>query len=363
MTGNTVQQAGEYTVDEMTILTSSGVVYDLRQMTQYIEIFEDVNRPVITGNIVIMDIDNMIENSPIIGQEFMSLKIRTPSLGEEDAIIDFSDKEYDTMKSSKYVYNCEYCNKEFSRKDNLKRHILKMHQTLEIPGTSKETRKRSENTIEETIIPTKISNMMYEEEKKTKEENSLSELPAKTFKFLPATKEGLRQRFYELYYEFTQNKKGRDELVFVLDEMLRTKLIDMEEYTKVNEILSATLDEPEEFDREGVDNRPESVKEVQRFDTAITTKFNKAYREFKEGVDNRDELMLLLDVMLRKDYIDQAKYEEAKNKIGGGIEEEEDDEDVERLLSSTLKKTLKKEEEQPIVLIYLYVRMYVYVCV
>ena len=68
MTANTIQQAGEYTVDEMTILTSSGVVYDLRQMVQYIEIFEDVNRPVMTGNIVIMDIDNMIENAPIIGQ-------------------------------------------------------------------------------------------------------------------------------------------------------------------------------------------------------------------------------------------------------------------------------------------------------
>ena len=98
MTVNTIQQAGEYTVDEMTILTSSGVVYDLRQMVQYIEIFEDVNRPVITGNIVIMDIDNMIENAPIIGQEFMSLKIRTPSFAKEDGIIDFLDNVFSIFK-------------------------------------------------------------------------------------------------------------------------------------------------------------------------------------------------------------------------------------------------------------------------
>ena len=60
---------------------------------------------------------------------------------------------------------CDICQKEM-RQDNIKRHKLKMHQTLEIPGTSKETRKRSENTIE--TFPSMISNMMYEEEKQTK---------------------------------------------------------------------------------------------------------------------------------------------------------------------------------------------------
>ena len=128
MTGNTIQQAGEYTVDEMTILTSSGVVYDLRQMVQYIEIFEDVNRPVITGNIVIMDIDNMIENAPIIGQEFMSLKIRTPSLGEEDGIIDFSDNVFSIFKimskddasMNSQIYTLSFCSPELLRSNRTK---------------------------------------------------------------------------------------------------------------------------------------------------------------------------------------------------------------------------------------------------
>ena len=31
----------------------------------------------------------MIENAPIIGQEFMSLKIRTPSFAKEDGIVIF----------------------------------------------------------------------------------------------------------------------------------------------------------------------------------------------------------------------------------------------------------------------------------
>ena len=67
--------AGEYSLREMKILTSSGVVIDVKKMTQYIEIFENINSPSLTGNINHLDIDNIIENAPIIGQEYMSLKI------------------------------------------------------------------------------------------------------------------------------------------------------------------------------------------------------------------------------------------------------------------------------------------------
>ena len=52
-----------------------------------IEIFEDINSPVITGSLTLLDIDNMIENAPIIGQEYLSLVISTPTL--EDIIMDF----------------------------------------------------------------------------------------------------------------------------------------------------------------------------------------------------------------------------------------------------------------------------------
>ena len=81
MTG--IQYAGEYSLKEMKILTSAGAVFDIKNMVQEIEIFEDLNSPSLTGNITILDIDNVMENAPIIGQEYMSLKISTPTLEEE----------------------------------------------------------------------------------------------------------------------------------------------------------------------------------------------------------------------------------------------------------------------------------------
>ena len=62
-------------------------------------------------------------------------------------------------------------------------------------------------------------------------------------KFIPATSEGLRKRFHELYTEFTRQGKHehRNELVFLLDELLRQRGIDGEEYTILNNILAKSL--------------------------------------------------------------------------------------------------------------------------
>ena len=53
--------AGEFSLKEMKLLTSAGVVIDIRKMTQSIEIFENIMHPSLTGNISLLDIDNVIE--------------------------------------------------------------------------------------------------------------------------------------------------------------------------------------------------------------------------------------------------------------------------------------------------------------
>ena len=70
--------AGEFSLKEMKLLTSAGAVIDIKKMTQSIEIFESLTSPSLTGNITLLDIDNVMENAPILGQEYMSLKIETP---------------------------------------------------------------------------------------------------------------------------------------------------------------------------------------------------------------------------------------------------------------------------------------------
>ena len=84
-----ISYAGEYDLREMKILTSAGNVIDVKNIVQVIEIFEDINSPSLSGNITILDIDNIMENAPMIGLEYLSLKISTPSLEEE--MIDFGE--------------------------------------------------------------------------------------------------------------------------------------------------------------------------------------------------------------------------------------------------------------------------------
>ena len=63
-----INYAGEYDLKELRILTSSGVVMDATNLVQSIEMFENLESPSLTGRITIIDIDNVVENSNIIGQ-------------------------------------------------------------------------------------------------------------------------------------------------------------------------------------------------------------------------------------------------------------------------------------------------------
>ena len=65
----------------------------------------------------------------------------------------------------------------------------------------------------------------------------------KDVKFLPSTAGGLTKRFNKLICEFTRQDKveNRNELVFLLDEMLRHELIAPPEYEALNNILAESL--------------------------------------------------------------------------------------------------------------------------
>ena len=79
---------------------------------------------------------------------------------------------------------------------------------------------------------------------------------------LPDTIEGIRDRFSELYVGFVRKKKheNRNELEFLLDELLRQNVIDPTEYTQLNtrlteaEDLTTDKEEEEEAEDEEEEN-------------------------------------------------------------------------------------------------------------
>ena len=72
--------AGEFVIDLAEIITVDGTPLNFTNKVVNITIFEDIENPYLTGNISFMDDHNVQNLLPLIGQELLKLKIRTPSM-------------------------------------------------------------------------------------------------------------------------------------------------------------------------------------------------------------------------------------------------------------------------------------------
>ena len=107
MAADGIQYAGEFTISDAKIFSSSGNIVPLEGLVQSITIFENMYRPSMTGMITILDTNSIVKNLPIIGQEFLSFKIKTSSITgtlKED-IIDFTDNVFNIYKVDNRIIN------------------------------------------------------------------------------------------------------------------------------------------------------------------------------------------------------------------------------------------------------------------
>ena len=89
---SSIQYAGEFLLKELKLHPSSGTVLDITKQVASVDLYEDVFSTAISGEVAFLDVDNLTENGPIVGQEFMTLKITTPSLDEEE--INFTNTSF-----------------------------------------------------------------------------------------------------------------------------------------------------------------------------------------------------------------------------------------------------------------------------
>ena len=88
--------AGQFTFDKVKLFSSSGTVVDISRIVTAVNIFEDLYKSCITGNITIVDTNNIIMEAPVIGQEFLGFKLITPGL--DDFALDFSTNVFTITK-------------------------------------------------------------------------------------------------------------------------------------------------------------------------------------------------------------------------------------------------------------------------
>ena len=92
--GDTVQYAGEYKLEECNLLSSTGVLARLDSNVIEINIYENIFTNSLQLSLVLVDQNNLIMNMPVVGQEFVSLKLSTPGVGT----FDFTENVFSVYK-------------------------------------------------------------------------------------------------------------------------------------------------------------------------------------------------------------------------------------------------------------------------
>jgi len=86
-----LQFAGEFLVEECKIVSITGEIYDIMEIVEEINVFENIYTASISGDIVIKDTTNIVKNFPIIGEERLILKLQTPQASPKpETTIDYT---------------------------------------------------------------------------------------------------------------------------------------------------------------------------------------------------------------------------------------------------------------------------------
>ena len=113
---DTIHKAGDVTIEDVTIITSTGFAQAITPQVIGIEIYEDIFGSFITGKLTIRDSQELLNVFPLIGEEIVKIKVKTPSFDEKHI---FNSEFYiykmdDRLKSSEreVVFVLHFISKE-----------------------------------------------------------------------------------------------------------------------------------------------------------------------------------------------------------------------------------------------------------
>ena len=82
--------AGAFEFEKVEIIASDGVPMEVSKQVIQITIFEDTFNAALHGEIIFNDNFNLQNKLPLIGQELLRLKIKTPLLEDDEDSVDFT---------------------------------------------------------------------------------------------------------------------------------------------------------------------------------------------------------------------------------------------------------------------------------
>ena len=111
-----MSQAGDFIIEELILITSNNLAVDLTASVMGLTIFESIVDMTVTGTIALYDSINLASYGPIIGQEYLHLKIKTPEFTNSNTVIDFSENAFFVHTISMFILLLKIASLKFSYK-------------------------------------------------------------------------------------------------------------------------------------------------------------------------------------------------------------------------------------------------------
>lgn len=83
-----IRFAGDISIDKIEIISSNGFGQEVTNQIVAIEIYEDLFSPFISGVIALKDSLDLANLFPLVGEEYLNIKLHTPSFEGKDKVID-----------------------------------------------------------------------------------------------------------------------------------------------------------------------------------------------------------------------------------------------------------------------------------
>ena len=100
--------SGHFSFERVEIISSDGTAVEISNQVVQITIFEDTFNAAIHGEITFNDNFNLQNTLPLIGQEMLSLKIKTPIIQDEEYDIDFTEHMFALFELTQTVIVNDY---------------------------------------------------------------------------------------------------------------------------------------------------------------------------------------------------------------------------------------------------------------
>ena len=172
MAGRGLNYAGEYNLEVCSIASTSGEIVDVKDMFAGVNIFEDIFRASLTGDIALVDTNNLLTNLPIIGQEKLLLRISTPSDGPANrtTTIDFTTTPL-------YIYKVD-------AKTNVNDNTIAYSLSFTTPEAIRSNRIRVSQAFEGEPSVDMVQKMLRDEELLNSKKEYYYELTSNNYKFV-----------------------------------------------------------------------------------------------------------------------------------------------------------------------------------